>query len=956
MNVSMKKETASDFLKPRKIKNKLTGRKQSVQPTAGTLTPIINFTQQQNQPSLLSVNPISHSNSFLQTSNNHNNQLTSQISNNYPVISNSHNLVNINNSQMPANSSNQIGGNLNMSNIQVQMNQRKLISSKEMKQRNQLLQNLMQPQINNNNQQQQYQFIKQSKTPTRPKDNQHFKDVRYLQKSGGRENPQNLTPTMQQTFMQQQQQNSANNQPFQYSFNNQNQTQNSNTRNGNSLSPLSLKNSTGIMQNNQRNMGVNLFPIKTQQQQNGQQLTNFNLSNLLNDPLQREKQRQGLLTAKETSNNQKRREKQIVSTYLHQTTRQDQSQVTQNINGQAEVTKELRIQKMKEEIKKNEQQLQNQMQASIKASQIQSQLLENNLQFQLTPNSQKPSNLQKIDQLTNALTLNHQSSSNPSLLLSPYLQPQNLIIPQSSQQNLNTQQQNNQHQSSNQISNLIGLTKKQKLQQAIKTVQNKLKLDQKQYLMQQISQQNGGKNLLKAQNKERQINMQEIEDFQNQSMLNEFFEESDGQNEIDFILQREISGNNFDKESMIGIETGDFRQNKESRKFMGNNEDNFTFMSPQFQNEKYLKINHDDEKSRLNNLVVLDPENSDRLNNKNTQGIFGQISPKFYKDQPAANLLEIEDDYIQVIPQSKMSASFVVKNQKNVKNQGGIKEYEDIEDNEAQYIKSSKSKVNQKFLQSQQIKKDIKRYSKEPQLKEYADADEMYNDLIEDLQYISDKHENQIHSTGSHGFQSRGSMSQELLSSGIPQNMKKIRMESFAKTPFFLKSPRSLASSQFAGANDLQLVNLQDQHEYISLNTYNGDQDLVQDLDLAQNPIMKKQNHLYKLSQSSDEIARTVNIFFENKGVILGTIPSQNNLLQLAYSPLMTQNHRINNNLIIANNKKGNQQISNNVYIDPSKINQLQIFNNANIQIPMVKYMKEGKSQAIHLSSTIMRM
>ena len=61
-----------------------------------------------------------------------------------------------------------------------------------------------------------------------------------------------------------------------------------------------------------------------------------------------------------------------------------------------------------------------------------------------------------------------------------------------------------------------------------------------------------------------------------------------------------------------------------------------------------------------------------------------------------------------------MSASFVVKNQKNVKNQGGIKEYEDIEDNEAQYIKSSKSKVNQKFLQSQQIKKDIKRYSKEP--------------------------------------------------------------------------------------------------------------------------------------------------------------------------------------------------------------------------------------------------
>ena len=40
----MKKETASDFLKPRKIKNKLTGRKQSVQPTAGTLTPIINFT------------------------------------------------------------------------------------------------------------------------------------------------------------------------------------------------------------------------------------------------------------------------------------------------------------------------------------------------------------------------------------------------------------------------------------------------------------------------------------------------------------------------------------------------------------------------------------------------------------------------------------------------------------------------------------------------------------------------------------------------------------------------------------------------------------------------------------------------------------------------------------------------------------------------------------------------
>jgi len=55
-------------------------------------------------------------------------------------------------------------------------------------------------------------------------------------------------------------------------------------------------------------------------------------------------------------------------------------------------------------------------------------------------------------------------------------------------------------------------------------------------------------------------------------------------------------------------------------------------------------------------------------------------------------------------------------------------------------------------------------------------------------------------------------------------------------------------------------------HDYISLKTYNGGDNE------SQPPTLGKQ----KLSQSSDEIAHTVNIFFEKKGGILDHLGSRN--------------------------------------------------------------------------------
>ena len=49
-----------------------------------------------------------------------------------------------------------------------------------------------------------------------------------------------------------------------------------------------------------------------------------------------------------------------------------------------------------------------------------------------------------------------------------------------------------------------------------------------------------------------------------------------------------------------------------------------------------------------------------------------------------------------------------------------------------------------------------------------------------------------------------------------PHNFKKVRVESFAKTPNFLKSPRSMASSNYCPHLDQDLNN-----DILSLKTYN---------------------------------------------------------------------------------------------------------------------------------------
>lgn len=81
-----------------------------------------------------------------------------------------------------------------------------------------------------------------------------------------------------------------------------------------------------------------------------------------------------------------------------------------------------------------------------------------------------------------------------------------------------------------------------------------------------------------------------------------------------------------------------------------------------------------------------------------------------------------------------------------------------------------------------------------------SDVDEIYNDFIEDFTGCHNRGEGNFgHSSqGSHGIKSKGSLTNEQLmaSNGIvPSHLRKIRVESFAKTPFFIKSPRSIASS-----------------------------------------------------------------------------------------------------------------------------------------------------------------
>ena len=94
----------------------------------------------------------------------------------------------------------------------------------------------------------------------------------------------------------------------------------------------------------------------------------------------------------------------------------------------------------------------------------------------------------------------------------------------------------------------------------------------------------------------------------------------------------------------------------------------------------------------------------------------------------------------------------------------------------------------------------------------------------------------------------------KLNESDLSQSLKNFKMETFAKTPYFLKSPRSRKSSY---GEPPQKVIQSIENNY--------------DDNTNKRPL---RNHLNKLSQSSDEIAKAVNIFFENKATILHPLQS----------------------------------------------------------------------------------
>lgn len=103
-------------------------------------------------------------------------------------------------------------------------------------------------------------------------------------------------------------------------------------------------------------------------------------------------------------------------------------------------------------------------------------------------------------------------------------------------------------------------------------------------------------------------------------------------------------------------------------------------------------------------------------------------------------------------------------------------------------------------------------------------------------QIVNDEYTEEVSSTQTNEFE-------------VAPYLRKVRVESFAKTPYFLKSPRSLASNQ----------------EFES----HFDSDIYND----KNRTLKKK-HVYKLSQSSDEIARVTNVFFEKKSSFFDPNPA----------------------------------------------------------------------------------
>jgi hypothetical protein len=85
-------------------------------------------------------------------------------------------------------------------------------------------------------------------------------------------------------------------------------------------------------------------------------------------------------------------------------------------------------------------------------------------------------------------------------------------------------------------------------------------------------------------------------------------------------------------------------------------------------------------------------------------------------------------------------------------------------------------------------------------MRDFLNAEGVYSDLQfpeEDQQSLNDS------SAGLKNFE-------------LAPHFKKIRVESFAKTPYFLKSPKSIASSQIE--HDF------DNEHFLSLATYNGEE------------------------------------------------------------------------------------------------------------------------------------
>ncbi|CDW84759.1 UNKNOWN [Stylonychia lemnae] len=814
MNPLKKDNNANDFMKPRKIKNKLTNRKQSVQPLQNQ-GPII-------LPQSLAQQTGNNRSTLLQPSQNQMNTI------NYPGLQFSP--INPGKSAIA-------GGQTNKDQNLYVTYLKELKQLQNNKSSNEISQSFLIPNQNNYNQ---------------------FKNSFINQNTNANSTPIAQRNLIIQHSMKQQLQNNTSN------VSSQSQEVNQQAMLKFHLQQLSHEN-LKIRQQNKQNIQSN--QSQSQSQQNHPLFSNPAYANLINtvnqSQFQKQQQQTNLFSKRNADQLQQQQLSSInASSFSPQkdlnikSIKKKDKIAMQQFNLLKQFQKEQRIQQIKDEIKKNDSQLQQQYQLNglVKLSQVTSQQQESD--------SEEIKNIQ----------------SNKSVQQSPYLNQSSLL-------------------------NHFANTKKEKINNIIKTVQTKLQ--EKNLLQRQFSCQNDKQKLIS-------IDSNQDEDLfmspQFKKTLIVF--DQDEQSGDDPISPLETIPINDQEQNDVDTLENDNMQIKKNIQGL--------------QGECQTDTNKLNQRQNVKNLADQNQINTKTKQGRINQFSFGQISPKFYQDQPAANLLESKE-------QSRSR-----QNKKDFKKSKTKREHSDYldvnyiiatntegdEDNEASLLMNNKQA--QKFLQSQQFKAD-KKTVKGPvkldqQVTEYLNARDLYSDLlVDDLYNQSDSNTQTL---GSQGQMSKDFGSQD---QNGTLNYKRMRVESFAKTPCFLKSPRSLASSQVGHHIDIE-------NEYVSLNTYNGDieHDLL--------PLKQiKRLHLNKLSQSSDEISKTVNIFFEQKGSILDQSPSQDYLINNNYTPLLQyQISKITN----ANRKSGDGTNTTNIYIEQKNFNQIQILNNQYMPIPLIKHVK----------------